>query len=81
MRRLDIEDGFDVHDHRDGLKVLERDAGSWHLQNRGGYACPACDREFDRAFVSTDRTITFGSAPNGPICVARTPEETLVVTH
>lgn len=81
MDRLDIDDGFDVHDHRDGLKVLERSETTWHLENREGYACPACGRSFERLFVSAERTITFGSAPNDPICVARTPDQTLVVAH
>ncbi|MFB6108171.1 MAG: hypothetical protein ABEJ82_04920 [Haloplanus sp.] len=52
-----------------------------HLENREGYGCPACGRAFDRLFVTTDADVTFERAPNGPICLARTPERLLVTTH
>lgn len=81
VQQLDIADGFDVHDHRDGLKVLKQDSDSWQLLNRDGYACPACDRVFDRLFVTTNRTVTFDSPPTSPICLARTPDELLLLTH
>lgn len=80
MERLDVDGGFDVHDHRDGLKLVEQDSDSRQLLNRG-YACPACGRSFDRLFVSERREVTFNSAPNGPICLVRTPAELLVLTH
>jgi len=79
---LDVADGFDVHDHRDGLKLLTQDAGTWHLANPDdAYACPACGGSFDRLFVSDEAEVTFGSAPNGPICLVRAPERLLVLTH
>ena len=82
MQSLDIDDGFDVHAHRDGLKLLKQGADSWHLSNPDDeYACPACGRAFDRLFVSAEPTVTFNSAPNGPICLARTDGELLVLTH
>jgi uncharacterized protein (UPF0212 family) len=81
METLSVADGFDVHEYREGMKIRKQDRDSIHLENRAGYACPACGRQFDRLFVSTDDDVTFGSAPNGPICVVRAPERLLVLTH
>ncbi|WP_277555104.1 DUF7385 family protein [Halobaculum limi] len=81
MTRLDISDGFDVHDYRSKLKLLRQDAGSMSLENRAELGCPACGTPFDRLFVSDDETVTFDSAPSGPICLARTDERLLVLTH
>ena len=81
MTRLDVSDGFDVHDYRSKLKLLRQDGGSMSLVNREGLGCPACGAEFDRLFVSDDPTVTFDAAPKGPICLARTDERLLVLTH
>jgi hypothetical protein len=81
METLALTGGFDVHDYREGMKVLKQDRGSMYLQNRAGYRCPACGEPFERLFVSDDDEVTFGSAPNGPICIARTADELLVLTH
>lgn len=81
MRRLDLTDGFDVHDHRSELKLVKQDADSMQLVNRDEVACPACDRPFDRLFVTDRETVSFDTAPNGPICLARTDEQLLVFTH
>lgn len=81
MTTIDLSDGFDVHDYRSELKLLRQDAGSMTLANREGLACPACDRPFERLFVTDDDRVTFGSAPGGPICLARTGERLLVLTH
>lgn len=81
MERLDLSDGFDVHDYRDGLKLRTQSGSSMHLENRDGYGCPACGRRFDRLFVSTDDRITFGDPPNSPFCLARAPERLLLLTH
>lgn len=81
MEPLDTEGGFDVHDHRDGLKLVEQDSDSWQLVSRDAYICPACGRAFDRLFVTGQSDVTFDSAPNGPICVVRAPEKLLVVAH
>ncbi|WP_246308191.1 DUF7385 family protein [Halorarum salinum] len=78
---MDLSDGFDVHDYRAKLKLLRQDAGSMTLENREDLACPACDRPFERLFVTDDDRATFGSAPDGPICLARTAERLLVLTH
>ena len=81
MDPLDVTDGFDVHDHRDGLKLLTQDAGTWHLANPDDeYACPACGDTFDRLFVSEKRENTFGD-PGQPFCVVRTDEKLLLLTH
>jgi len=81
MARLDLSDGFDVHDYRNKLKLLRQDAGSMSLANREGLGCPACGDPFERLFVSDDETVTFSSAPEGPICLARTDDRLLVMTH
>jgi hypothetical protein len=78
---LDLSGGFDVHDYRDGLKLRTQDGASMHLENRAGYACPACGRPFARLFVSTDERITFGNPPDAPFCLARTAERILLLTH
>lgn len=81
MPRLDVSGGFDVHDYRAGLKLLRQDAGSMTLENRDGLGCPACGEPFERLFVADDPTVSFDSAPSGPICLARTDERLLVATH
>jgi hypothetical protein len=81
MTTLCVDDGFDVHEHRSSLKLVRQDGASVTLENRDGLACPSCERPFERLFVTEDPTVTFSSAPNGPICVARTDDQTLVLTH
>ena len=82
MQPLDTEGGFDVHAHRHGLKLLKQDVDTWELANPDDhYACPSCGRAFDRLFVTAEETVTFGSAPSSPICLARTPEQLLLLTH
>lgn len=80
MNRLDVTDGFDVHEYRHGLKLLEQDRETMHLANRTDFACPACGEPFDRLLVSEKRENTFGT-PGGPFCVVRTDEELLLLTH
>lgn len=81
MQELDLSDGFDVHDHRSELKLLKQTGESMQLANRGELACPACDRAFDRLFVTERETVSFDAAPNGPICLARTDDQLLLFTH
>jgi hypothetical protein len=81
MERLDLSDGFDVHDYRSDLKLLKQGASSMQLENRSELACPACDQPFDRLFVTEEESVSFDSAPSGPICLARTDEQLLVFTH
>jgi len=81
MDALDVEDGFDVHQYRTALKLLRQDDGSMTLENRQGLACPTCARPFERLFVTDDAEVCFSSAPNGPICLVRTDEQLLVLTH
>jgi|GEM_PF-130800 len=79
--RLDLSGGFDVHDYRAGLKLDTQDGASMYLENRKGYACPACGQPFDRLFVSEDDRVTFGNPPDAPFCLARTPDRILLLTH
>jgi hypothetical protein len=80
METLDVADGFDVHDYRHGLKLLKEDRETTHLENREGLRCPACDREFERLFVSGRRENTFGD-PGSPFCIVRTDDRILLLTH
>lgn len=81
MGELDVVGGFDVHEYRSKLKLLRQDGHSMHLENREGVECPACGAPFDRLFVTEQEEVTFNSAPNGPMCLVRTPEQLLVLTH
>jgi len=80
MERLDVSDGFDVHDYRHGLKLLKQDRGTMTLENRDDFACPACGEVFERLFVTEQRTNSFGK-PGSPFCLARTDDELLLITH
>jgi hypothetical protein len=79
--RLDVEGGFDYHDYRTKLKLRRDDGETTVLSNRDGCLCPACDRTFERLLVSEADSISFNSAPNGPICLVRTGGQLLVLTH
>lgn len=80
MERLDIAGGFDVHDYRHGLKLIREDRETMHLENRDGFACPACGEQFEKLFVTAKRTNSFGK-PDAPFCLARTDERLLLLTH
>jgi hypothetical protein len=81
MERLDVTDGFDVHEYRHGLKLIKEERETMHLENRDDqFACPACGDPFERLFVSEKRTNSFGD-PGGPFCLARTDEQILLLTH
>ncbi len=80
MDQLNVSGGFDVHEYRHGLKLIKEDRETMHLENRDGFACPACGNPFDRLFVSTQRTNTFDN-PGSPFCLVRTDEELLLLTH
>jgi hypothetical protein len=77
---LDVSDGFDVHEYRHQLKLLREDRETAAFANREGLHCPACGDPFDRLLVSERREHTFGE-PGGPICVVRSGEALLVLTH
>jgi hypothetical protein len=80
MEQLDVDDGFDVHDYRHGLKLLQEGRETIHLENREGFACPACGQRFERLFASEKHKNTFGN-PDSPFCVVRTDEQILLLTH
>jgi hypothetical protein len=81
MEKLDVEDGFDVHEYRHGLKLIREDRQTMQLENRQhDFACPACGKPFEKLFISEKRTNTFDN-PGVPFCVARTDEEILLLTH
>lgn len=81
MVRIEIDDGFSVHDYRTKLKLLNDSGETRTLENREGVTCPSCGREFHRLFVTERRTETFDSAPDRPFCLARTDEKILLLTH
>ncbi len=80
MSTLSVEDGFDVHDYRHGLKLRKQTGDAMHLENREGFACPACGEAFDRLFVTEATTTQFGN-PSAPFCLARTDSQVLLLTH
>lgn len=81
MEQLAVASGFDVHDYRSKLKLQRQDGDAMTLSNRSELACPSCGERFERLFVTEDEQVSFGSAPDGPICVVRAPEQLLVLTH
>ncbi len=81
MATLDVENGFSVHDYREGLKLRRQDGTTMTLSNREGYACPVCSEEFDRLLVVDGRSLSFSNPPADPICVRGTDEKLLVMTH
>jgi hypothetical protein len=80
MEPLDAEDSFDVHEYRHGLKLVSQDRATMHLENREGFACPACGEPFEELFVSEKRENTFGN-PGSPFCIVRTDDQVLLLTH
>lgn len=80
MTALDVEGGFDVHEYRYGLKLLEGTRKTAQLVNREGFACPACGEPFERLFVTEKPANTFED-PGTAFCAVRTPDELLVLTH
>ncbi|MFB6078849.1 MAG: flagella cluster protein [Halarchaeum sp.] len=81
MARIALDEPFDLHAHREGFKLIRQGGETLSLANRDDYECPACGRVFERLFVAERETVTFGSAPDGPVCLARTPTQLLVCTH
>jgi len=80
MERIDVTDGFDVHEYRHGLKLLREDRETMQLANREGFGCPACGEPFERLLVSEKRTNSFPD-PGSPFCVIRAEGEILLLTH
>ncbi|MFB6218856.1 MAG: flagella cluster protein [Halobacteriaceae archaeon] len=82
MTVIDVDDGFDVHEYRDRLKLRHQDADTYRFEVRGDLACPACGRPIRKLLVTTKRELTFDTGPDGPFCIVRTGgEELLVATH
>ena len=81
MDDLAVDEPFDVHAHRHELKLLRQDEGSMTLANPEELGCPGCGVPFDRLHVTTDRTVSFEEPTTEPICLVRTPEELLILTH
>ncbi len=78
---IELAGGFSIHDYRTKLKLLN-DAGTTRtLENREGLLCPACEREFDRLFVTEEQTASFETPAERPFCLARTDEKLLLCTH
>lgn len=80
METLDVDGSFDVHEYRHGVKLLQEDRETTHVENRDGFLCPACGEPFERLFVSEKRENTFGD-PGSPFCVVRTDDQVLLLTH
>jgi len=81
MEQLSVADGFDIHDYRHGLKLIQQSRETMQLENReDNFACPACGEPFEKLFVSEKRTNSFGN-PGTAFCLARTDETILLLTH
>lgn len=74
-------DGFDPRARRHELKLLRESSERALYENRGGVACPACNREFDRLMASERRAESFRPDDQVEFCVVRDPDRTLVFTH
>jgi hypothetical protein len=81
MSQLEVDPTFDVHDHREDLKLIAQSDDTFHLKNRSGCICPACGDTFDRLFVASSREATFENPPTSPICLYRTDDQLLMTTH
>lgn len=81
MELIDVTNGFNVHEYRTKLKLLTQSADSMRLENKDRLGCPACDRPFEELLVLERDQISFSSAPNGPLCLVKTPDQLLVLTH
>lgn len=63
--------GFDVHEHRHGLKQL-RDTGDTSLwENRKNVVCPACEESFDRLFTTERLETRFPENDGSRFCLVR----------
>jgi len=81
MEQIVVSDGFDVHEYRHGLKLIQESRETVHLENREeNFACPACGEPFEKLFVTEKRTNSFGD-PGTAFCLARTDEQLLLLTH
>lgn len=81
METLDVSDGFDMHEYRHGLKLIQENRETKHLENReNNFACPACEQPFEKLFISEKQTNSF-SDPGTSFCIARAGEKTLLLTH
>ncbi|ELZ02431.1 hypothetical protein C481_07171 [Natrialba asiatica DSM 12278] len=78
---IELAGGFSVHDYRTKLKLLKDSGTTRTLENREGLLCPACEREFDRLFVTEEQTTSFETPAERPFCLARTDEKLLLCTH
>lgn len=74
MGRLDVSGGFDVHDYRDGLQVLEPKRDRNVPRESRGLRLPRLRPAFERLTVAELSELTVSSAPDGPICIARAPD-------
>lgn len=71
---------FDVHGHRDRLKLL-KDAGHTTLvEGRDDVECPVCGEPFYRG-LSTERPGRTFDAVDDPFCVGRDDSRLYLFTH
>ncbi|SDR38561.1 DUF7385 family protein [Natronobacterium texcoconense] len=81
MERIDVDDGFSMHEYRAKLKLLKDNGDTRILEHRDDLGCPSCGQAFDRLFVTEHRTTSFDTPPDRPFCLARTDEKLLLITH
>jgi hypothetical protein len=76
-----MADRFDPRTHRHELKLVRESAERRLYENRGGIACPACDREFERVLASERRAESIRPDRRVGFCVVREADRMLVFTH
>lgn len=76
-----MSDRLDLRARRHELKLLRESDERALYENRGGMACPACDREFERLLASERRTESFRPDRRVGFCVVHESDRVLVFTH
>jgi hypothetical protein len=72
---------IDIHGYRHGLKLRKETRETSHWENNDGFACPACNKEFQHLFTSEKRHNTFTPSSPTPFCIVREDDRILLFRH
>lgn len=72
---------FDPHDHRERLKLLERDRDRSVYENRDGVRCPVCERVFAQVLATEEGSRQFTPERRIEFCFLREDHELFLFTH